>query len=77
MDPKNVSNVISAVYGVAELLTGRDLFLKQQYVICQRREYGMLIVRALRGVLKIRYLILGGAVAGGGALQQVNNTFKI
>lgn len=31
----------------------------------------MLIVRALRGVLKIRYLILGGAVAGGGALQKV------
>jgi hypothetical protein len=31
----------------------------------------MLIVRALRGVLKIRYLLLGGAVAGGGALQKV------
>lgn len=37
----------------------------------QRREYGMLVVKALRGVLKIRYLLLGGAVAGGSALNQV------
>ncbi|XP_044750698.1 dynamin-like 120 kDa protein, mitochondrial isoform X1 [Coccinella septempunctata] len=36
----------------------------------QRREYGMFVVRALRGVLKIRYLLLGGAVAGGSALNQ-------
>lgn len=44
--------------------------LKQEYIY-QKREYGMLIVRALRGVLKIRYLLIGGAVAGGGALQKV------
>lgn len=31
----------------------------------------MLVVRALRGVLKLRYLLLGGAIAGGGALQKV------
>lgn len=44
--------------------------LKQEYIY-QKREYGMLIVKALRGVLKIRYLLIGGAVAGGGALQKV------
>ncbi|KAJ8918385.1 hypothetical protein NQ315_008081 [Exocentrus adspersus] len=49
--------------------------LKQHYIY-QKREYGMLIVRALRGVLKIRYLILGGAVAGGGALQRKYNDWK-
>jgi optic atrophy protein 1 len=36
----------------------------------------MLIVRALRGVLKIRYLLLGGAVAGGGALQKKYQDWK-
>lgn len=37
----------------------------------QRREYGILVLRALRGVLKIRYLLLGGAVGGGVTLQKV------
>ncbi|XP_057653010.1 dynamin-like 120 kDa protein, mitochondrial isoform X1 [Diorhabda carinulata] len=49
--------------------------LKQQFLY-QKREYGMMIVRALRGVLKIRYLLLGGAVAGGGALQKKYNDWK-
>ncbi|XP_072393787.1 dynamin-like GTPase OPA1, mitochondrial isoform X1 [Diabrotica undecimpunctata] len=66
--------------GMCLLWTGRTLersrpFLKQQYIY-QRREYGMLIARALRGVLKIRYLLLGGAVAGGGALQKKYNDWK-
>ncbi|XP_018574590.1 dynamin-like 120 kDa protein, mitochondrial isoform X2 [Anoplophora glabripennis] len=66
--------------GVCSLWGGRALdrsrpLLKQQYIY-QKREYGMLIVRALRGVLKIRYLILGGAVAGGGALQKKYNDWK-
>lgn len=61
--------------GICTIWTGRALdrsrpLLKQKYIY-QRREYGMLIVKALRGVLKIRYLLIGGAVAGGGALQQV------
>lgn len=47
----------------------------QQYKF-QRREYGMLIIRALRGVLKIRYLLIGGAVAGGGALNKKYNDWK-
>lgn len=63
--------------GICSVWTGRALdrsrpLLKQQYIY-QKREYGMLIARALRGVLKIRYLIIGGAVAGGGALQKVGN----
>lgn len=37
----------------------------------------MLIVRALKGVLKVRYLLLGGAVAGGGALQKVGMYVKL
>ncbi|XP_075987956.1 opa1 mitochondrial dynamin like GTPase isoform X2 [Anticarsia gemmatalis] len=36
----------------------------------QRRRYGMLVARAVRGVLKIRYLLLGGAVGGGMTLNK-------
>ncbi|XP_019873301.2 dynamin-like 120 kDa protein, mitochondrial isoform X2 [Aethina tumida] len=66
--------------GVCTLWGGRTLdrarpLLHQQYKY-QRREYGMLVVRALRGVLKIRYLLLGGAVAGGGALNKKYNEWK-
>lgn len=31
----------------------------------------MFVVRALRGLLKIRYILLGGAVGGGVTLQKV------
>lgn len=31
----------------------------------------MFVVRALRGILKIRYILLGGAVGGGVTLQKV------
>ncbi|KAL3282671.1 hypothetical protein HHI36_005846 [Cryptolaemus montrouzieri] len=41
-----------------------------------RREYGMFVVKALRGVLKLRYLLLGGAVAGGSALNQRYQDWK-
>lgn len=46
-------------------------FLIRQPQIVPRREYGILIARALRGLLKIRYLVLGGAVGGGVTLQKV------
>jgi len=35
------------------------------------RGYAMIVARILRGALKIRYLILGGAVGGGVTLQKV------
>ncbi|CAG9858822.1 unnamed protein product [Phyllotreta striolata] len=66
--------------GICSTWSGRALdrskpLLKQQYYY-QRREYGMLVVKALRGVLKIRYLLLGGAVAGGSALQKRYTDWK-
>ncbi|XP_030761251.1 dynamin-like 120 kDa protein, mitochondrial isoform X2 [Sitophilus oryzae] len=66
--------------GIASLWSGRALDrsrpLFHQYYRYQRREYGMFIVRALRGILKIRYLVIGGAVAGGGALNKKYNDWK-
>jgi len=38
------------------------------------RGYAMVITRILRGVLKIRYILLGGAVGGGVTLQKVDVT---
>ena len=38
----------------------------------QTRNVGMLVGRLLRGALKIRYLLLGGAVGGGISLQRVS-----
>jgi len=42
-----------------------------RYFANPRREYTMLVVKVLRGALKIRYLLLGGAVGGGLTLQKV------
>lgn len=38
-----------------------------------RRNYGMLVGRVIRGALKLRYLLLGGAVGGTVTLNKVNN----
>ena len=38
---------------------------------------GMFVARVLRGALKLRYLVLGGAVSGAGALANVSNIFEI
>lgn len=35
----------------------------------------MIIARVLRGALKIRYLLLGGSIAGGSALAKVQYIF--
>ncbi|KAL4707559.1 hypothetical protein ACJJTC_000311 [Scirpophaga incertulas] len=42
----------------------------------QKRHYGMLVARAIRGVLKIRYLLLGGAVGGGMTLNKKYTEWK-
>ncbi|KAF2900853.1 hypothetical protein ILUMI_05331 [Ignelater luminosus] len=66
--------------GICSMWGGRALdrsrpLLKSQYQQ-QRREYGILVLRALRGVLKIRYLLLGGAVGGGVTLQKKYQDWK-
>lgn len=37
-----------------------------------RREFAILVARAIRSALKLRYLVLGGAAAGGVSLHQVS-----
>lgn len=41
----------------------------------QTRNAGMLVGRILRGALKIRYWLIGGAVGGGISLQKVGSIF--
>ncbi|XP_048520538.1 dynamin-like 120 kDa protein, mitochondrial isoform X2 [Dendroctonus ponderosae] len=65
---------ISSIWGGRATERTKPLFY--QHYKFQKREYGMFVVRALRGVLKIRYLLLGGAVAGGGALNKKYNDWK-
>ncbi|CAK1594900.1 unnamed protein product [Parnassius mnemosyne] len=52
--------------------TGKSMILYKPIdpIHIPRRKYGMLVARALRGVLKIRYLLLGGAVGGGMTLNK-------
>lgn len=53
--------------------TGRSMLLHHPAPVrMQQRQYGMLVARAIRGVLKIRYLVLGGAVGGGMTLNKVS-----
>ncbi|XP_017090267.1 dynamin-like GTPase OPA1, mitochondrial isoform X4 [Drosophila bipectinata] len=40
------------------------------------RGYGMLVVRILRGALKLRYLVLGGAIGGGVTLNKKYEDWK-
>lgn len=40
----------------------------------QARNVGMLVGRLIRGVLKVRYLLIGGAVGGGISLQHVSSS---
>ncbi|KAJ8705907.1 hypothetical protein PYW07_010684 [Mythimna separata] len=52
--------------------TGRSVLLHKPIDTShvQRRKYGMLVARAVRGLLKVRYLVLGGAVGGGMTLNK-------
>lgn len=42
------------------------------WTIPPNRGYGMVVVRILRGALKLRYLLLGGAIGGGMTLNKVH-----
>lgn len=42
------------------------------WTIPPNRSYGMVVVRILRGALKLRYLLLGGAIGGGMTLNKVS-----
>lgn len=46
-----------------------------RYFANPHRGYAMVVARVLRGVLKIRYLLLGGAVGGGVTLQKVSRLY--
>ncbi|XP_013133839.1 PREDICTED: dynamin-like 120 kDa protein, mitochondrial [Papilio polytes] len=58
--------------------TGKSMLLYKPIdpINIPRRKYGMLIARAVRGVLKIRYLVLGGAVGGGMTLNKKYSEWK-
>ncbi|CAG9789945.1 unnamed protein product [Diatraea saccharalis] len=58
--------------------TGRSMLLRKPIDTSslQKRRYGMLVARAVRGVLKIRYLLLGGAVGGGMTLNKKYTEWK-
>ncbi|XP_011259398.1 dynamin-like 120 kDa protein, mitochondrial isoform X2 [Camponotus floridanus] len=47
-----------------------------RYFANPHRGYAMVVARVLRGVLKIRYLLLGGAVGGGVTLQKKYEEWK-
>lgn len=46
-----------------------------RYFANPHRGYAMIVGRILRGALKVRYLLLGGTVGGGYALQKVNRLY--
>uniref|UniRef100_A0A6M2DDH7 Dynamin-like GTPase OPA1, mitochondrial n=1 Tax=Xenopsylla cheopis TaxID=163159 RepID=A0A6M2DDH7_XENCH len=52
------------------------LYPNRPFENSQRREYGMLLVRALKGVLKLRYIVLGGALGGGVTLKKKYEEWK-
>lgn len=49
----------------------RILLVRNQVIVSSPRGYVMFVGRILRGALKLRYLLLGGAVGGGVTLQKV------
>lgn len=47
-----------------------------RYFLNPHRTYGMLITRVLRGALKLRYILLGGAIGGGVTAQKKYEEWK-
>ncbi|KAK5646864.1 hypothetical protein RI129_005328 [Pyrocoelia pectoralis] len=70
----NFKRGVSSIWGGRAIDRSRPL-LKSQYQQ-QQRQYGVFVVRVLRNVLKIRYLLLGGAVGGGVTLQRKYQDWK-
>ena len=70
-----------SVVGTRYLTSGKFKYCKPllaapqtRVLVNSHRKYVMVVTKILRGALKIRYLLLGGAVGGGVTLQKV---FKI
>ncbi|XP_045102856.1 dynamin-like 120 kDa protein, mitochondrial isoform X3 [Portunus trituberculatus] len=55
---------------------GALLRLPEPRYSAPQRGIGMLVARVLRGALKIRYLLLGGSIAGGSALAKTYEQWK-
>ncbi|XP_011190849.1 dynamin-like 120 kDa protein, mitochondrial isoform X4 [Zeugodacus cucurbitae] len=58
-----------------------DLLYPQRYgrfgwYVPPSRKYGMFVVRILRGALKLRYIVLGGAIGGGVSLSKKYEEWK-
>ncbi|KAK6622157.1 hypothetical protein RUM44_001964 [Polyplax serrata] len=54
----------------------QPLLLRSNPLVIQKCGIGMLIAKVVKGVLKIRYLVLGGAVTGGLTLQNKFEEWK-
>ncbi|XP_065333695.1 dynamin-like 120 kDa protein, mitochondrial [Cloeon dipterum] len=64
--------------GITMLMLNKNRLLvpNTQHVLLQQRGAAMFIGRLLRGALKIRYLVLGGALGGGMTLQKSYEQWK-
>lgn len=72
-----------SIVGTRNLTSGKFRYVKPilaspqaRILVNSHRKYVMVASRILRGVLKIRYLLLGGAVTGGVTLQKVSLSLK-
>ncbi|XP_039957930.1 dynamin-like 120 kDa protein, mitochondrial isoform X4 [Bactrocera tryoni] len=53
-----------------------QLYGRYGWYVPPTRKYGMLVVRILRGALKLRYIVLGGAIGGGVSLSKKYEEWK-
>ncbi|KAK7028025.1 Dynamin-like 120 kDa protein, mitochondrial [Halocaridina rubra] len=76
--PQVTKFIVPALRHYSSLHAGRGALLRipgPNYNI-PSRGFGMIIARVLRGALKIRYIILGGSIAGGSALAKTYEQWK-